>query len=99
MTNYIFNEDKALQEIKEYIDGTYSQHYAQNKYQSTDFIVDSGHGEVFCVGNIIKYAQRYGKKDGKNRKDILKVIHYAIILLSVNEKDSTMVADKLDKEV
>lgn len=99
MTNYIFNEDKALQEIKEYIDGTYSQHYAQNKYQSTDFIVDSGHGEGFCVGNIIKYAQRYGKKDGKNRKDILKVIHYAIILLSVNEKDSTMVADKLDKEV
>lgn len=94
MTNYIFNEDKALQEIKEYIDGTYSQHYAQNKYQSTDFIVDSGHGEGFCVGNIIKYAQRYGKKDGKNRKDILKVIHYAIILLSVNEKDSTMVADK-----
>ena len=87
MTNYIFNEDKALQEIKEYIDGTYSQHYAQNKYQSTDFIVDSGHGEGFCVGNIIKYAQRYGKKEGKNRKDILKVIHYAIILLDVNSKE------------
>lgn len=86
--NYIFNEDKALKEIAEYIDGTYNQHYAQNKYQSTDFIVDSGHGEGFCVGNIIKYAQRYGKKDGKNRKDILKVIHYAIILLAVHDKDN-----------
>lgn len=87
MTNYIFNEDKALKEIAEYIDSTYSQHYAQNKYQSTDFIVDSGHGEGFCVGNCIKYLQRYGKKEGKNRKDILKVIHYAIILLDVNSKE------------
>ena len=85
--NYIFNEDKALKEIAEYIDNTYTQHYAQNKYQSTDFIVDSGHGEGFCVGNCIKYLQRYGKKEGKNRKDILKVIHYAIILLDVNSKE------------
>jgi hypothetical protein len=33
------------------------------------------------MGNILKYAQRYGKKDGKNRKDLMKVIHYAIIQL------------------
>ena len=88
MTNYIFNEDKALEEIKAYIDGTYTQHYAQNKYQATDFIVDAGHGEGFCVGNIFKYTQRYGKKDGKNRKDILKVIHYAIILLSIHDNET-----------
>lgn len=86
-TNYIFNEDEALAEIKAYIDSTYNQHYAQNKYQATDFIVDAGHGEGFCIGNIFKYAQRYGKKEGKNRKDILKVIHYAIILLSVNDRE------------
>lgn len=86
MINYIFKEDQALAELKEYIDNTYGQHYAQNKYQATDFIVDSGHGEGFCVGNMMKYLQRYGKKDGKNRKDILKVIHYAIILLSIDDK-------------
>ena len=34
------------------------------------------------MGNILKYAQRYGKKDGKNKKDLMKVIHYAIIQLS-----------------
>ena len=39
------------------------------------------HGEGFCIGNIIKYAQRFGKKDGRNDKDLYKVIHYAIILL------------------
>ena len=29
----------------------------------------------------MKYAQRFGKKDGKNRKDLLKVIHYGIMAL------------------
>lgn len=84
--NYTFNEDKLLDEIKAYIDSTYSQHYSMGKIQSTEFILDSGHGIGFAVGNIIKYAQRYGKKDGYNRKDLLKVIHYAIIALSINSK-------------
>ena len=44
---------------------TYQQHYSQNKYQATEFIIDGGHGEGFCIGNIMKYAQRYGKKKGK----------------------------------
>ena len=34
------------------------------------------------MGNILKYAQRYGKKQGRNRDDLMKVIHYAIIQLS-----------------
>ena len=62
--NYVFNEEKYLKEIKDGIDSTYSSHYAQNKVQSTEFIADAGHGEGFCIGNIIKYAQRYGKKEG-----------------------------------
>jgi hypothetical protein len=82
--NYIFHEDKLIEEIKAYVDATYSQHYAQNKYQATDFIVDSGHGLGFCLGNVIKYAQRYGKKDGHNKKDLMKVIHYAIIAMSID---------------
>jgi hypothetical protein len=82
---YKYNEDIALQEIKAYIDKTYTQHYSQNKIQTTEFLIDAGHGEGFCVGNIIKYAQRYGKKNGYNRADILKIIHYAIILLHVHE--------------
>jgi hypothetical protein len=52
-----------------------------NKIQSTEFIIDAGHGEGFCLGNIIKYAQRYGKKEGKNKEDLLKILHYAVILL------------------
>ena len=84
---YKFNEDKILQTIKEHIDSTYTDHYAKNKYQATDIVVDSGHGEGFCLGNIIKYAIRYGKKEGKNPQDLLKIIHYAIIALNVNSND------------
>jgi hypothetical protein len=35
----------------------------------------------------MKYAQRYGKKNGKDRSDLLKVIHYGIIALYINETE------------
>jgi hypothetical protein len=78
---YKYSEDRILTELKQYVDSTYGEHYSQNKFQATEFIMDSGHGEGFCIGNIMKYAQRYGKKDGYNRKDLLKVIHYAIMAI------------------
>jgi len=86
-----FNEHQVLEMLEEYIMSTYGKHYSMNKIQSTEFVFDAGHGEGFCLGNIIKYAQRYGKKDGYNRKDLMKVLHYAIIALYVHdyeEKDS-----------
>ena len=78
---YKYDEDRLLSDIREYIDDTYDQHYSYNNFQATEFIMDSGHGEGFCIGNIMKYAQRYGKKNGKDRKDLLKVIHYGIMAL------------------
>ena len=85
---YKYSEDKALSELKEYIDSTYDAHYSKNKFQATEFIIDGGHGEGFCIGNILKYAQRYGKKNGKDRKDLLKVIHYGIIALHINNMEN-----------
>lgn len=78
---YKYSEDRLLKEFRDYIDDTYNEHYSQNKFQATEFIMDGGHGEGFCIGNIMKYAQRYGKKDGYNRKDLLKVLHYALMAL------------------
>jgi hypothetical protein len=85
-SNYKFKEDITLNELKKYIDQTYNQHYANGKYQATDMIIDSGYGEGFCIGNIMKYAMRYGKKNGKQRSDLLKIIHYAMIALYVNDE-------------
>ena len=85
MIDYRYNEDETLEELKSYIDATYGQHYSRDKFQATEFIIDGGHGEGFCIGNVLKYAQRYGKKDGRNRKDLLKILHYAIIMLHVHD--------------
>ena len=41
----------------------------------------------FALGNVLKYAQRYGKKEGYNRKDLLKILHYALIALHVHDKN------------
>ena len=82
---YKFDEDKIIKEVKEHIDKTYEGHYNKNKFQATEFIIDGGHGDGFCIGNIMKYAQRYGNKDGFNRKDLMKVLHYAIIQLHVHD--------------
>lgn len=83
--NYKFNEDKLIKELTNYINNTYGEHYASDKYQATDVIIDSGHGEGFSLGNIMKYAKRYGNKEGKNRKDLLKILHYAIIMLDIHD--------------
>lgn len=79
--DYKYNERKLIQELQQYVDATYSEHYSMNKIQSTEFIMDAGHGDGFCLGNVIKYAQRYGKKGGYNRKDLLKVLHYGLMAL------------------
>ena len=84
---YKFNEDKSVKELKKYIDKTYSQHYSKSKFQATEFIIDGGHGEGFCIGNILKYAQRYGKTEAHNKADLMKVLHYAVIALYVHDKE------------
>ena len=86
--DYKFNEDKVLNTLKIYIDSTYNQHYRTDKIQATEFIIDSGMGEGFCLGNVIKYAKRYGKKAGKNELDLLKIIHYTIILLGSKDENN-----------
>ena len=80
--NYKFKEKEILEIIKTYIDTTYTQHYGKGKYQATEMIIDAGHGESFCIGNIMKYAMRCGKKEiNSTQAELYKIIHYAIIAL------------------
>ena len=78
-------EGQLITELKEYIDATYGEHYSMNKFQATEFIIDNCHGVGFTAGNVMKYVQRYGKKAGRNRQDILKVLHYSMMLLYVHD--------------
>tara|TARA_B100001093_G_scaffold33849_2_gene29304 strand:+ start:1747 stop:2037 length:291 start_codon:yes stop_codon:yes gene_type:complete len=87
--DYKFSEGALIKELQSYIDKTYDGHYSKNKFQSTEFISDCGHGIGFAIGNILKYAQRYGKKGTHEdyRKDLQKVLHYAIIALHEHDKE------------
>ena len=58
----------VLKELKKYMNSTYDKHYSKDKFQTREFIIDSGHGEGFCIGNILKYPQRYGKKNEQGQK-------------------------------
>ena len=67
-----YNEEELLTELRDYIIGTYNQHYATDKIQTLDLIDACGDAEAFCRSNILKYASRYDKK-GTARRDIIKI--------------------------
>jgi len=94
---YKFDERKLIEEFQNYVDKTYDEHYATDKYQATDIIIDSGLGTGFCLGNVIKYAKRYGRKgdSAEWRKDVMKVLHYALIQLYIHDTEHNK--EKLDK--
>ena len=76
-----YSEDVILKELRDYLSGTYRAHYANdNKTQTLDLIDSIGDSEAFCRSNAIKYLSRFGKKNGKSQLDILKAIHYCILL-------------------
>ena len=86
-TFWKYSEGKILREVEEYLSSTYKGHYVgeESKVQTLDLIDSIGDAEAFCRSNAIKYLSRFGKKDGKNPKDLLKVIHYAFLLYHFSE--------------
>ena len=88
-TPWKYNEEEIVKELLEYIRGTYNQHYSagDQKIQTLDLIEACGDGEAFCRSNILKYASRYDKK-GSARRDIMKILHYAVLLLNFNDKNA-----------
>lgn len=77
-----YEEDKTLKEVEQYLSSTYHSHYTseQSKTQTLDLIESIGDAEAFTRSNAIKYLSRFGKKNGKSKMDILKAIHYCILL-------------------
>lgn len=77
-----YEEDKTLKEIEQYLSSTYHSHYTSkdSKTQTLDLIESIGDAEAFTRSNAIKYLSRFGKKHGKSKMDILKAIHYCILL-------------------
>ena len=84
-----YNEERIIEEISRYIKGTYGEHYSttQDGFQVQDMLRHLNIDKDFCQANAIKYLCRYGKKSGKNRKDLLKAIHYIVLLMSGEDQE------------
>lgn len=82
-----FSEDKYLIELENYIKATYNQHYAKDdRIQVTEYIMSISDNFEWLKGNVIKYVARYGVKEGFNRKDVLKTLHYALLMLYYHDR-------------
>ena len=85
-----YHEKEILKDVEDYVSGTYNGHYTGTKHeyrnvQTIDLMASRDLASAFCQSNILKYGSRYGSKDGRNKKDLLKVIHYAMLLLHFDE--------------
>jgi hypothetical protein len=81
-----YNEDRILKDIADYVTSTYGSHYCghEEEYQNIqtiDLMAAKELASGFCQANIIKYGSRYGDKNGRDKRDLLKVIHYAMLLI------------------
>ena len=85
-----YHEKEILKDVEEYVSRTYNGHYTGTKHeyrnvQTIDLMASRDLASDFCQANILKYGSRYGSKDGRNKGDLLKVIHYAMLLLHFDE--------------
>jgi hypothetical protein len=85
---YKFRENELIDEFRDYIDNTYTGHYGHGGFQSSEVIIDRGHGLGFFLGNVDKYNARYGKKGSpsEHRKDLMKIIHYGFLALYEHDR-------------
>ena len=88
--SFKYEEPKFLKEVVDYIEKTYNQHYVGNKQiQTIDVWQTLGSVDTTCRDTAIKYLMRYGKKGGHNRKDLLKAVHYIVLLAYFTSEDIT----------
>ena len=82
-----YREKEFIEELTQYVSSTYGLHYSSgdDSIQTLDLIEACGDAEAFCRSNILKYASRYDKK-GTARRDIIKILHYGLLLLHFSDK-------------
>ena len=88
-----YDEIKNIEKVKQYIESTYHQHYVgEDGTQIQDLLNSIGIASKFCQGNAMKYIARYGRKNGRNEMDLMKAIHYILLMIHFSKSES--VSDK-----
>ena len=83
---YKYAEDRILADLKKHLDGTYSEHYMteNQSIECFDAWIALGDSTPTFRNTALKYLWRYGKKNGNNKKDLLKAMHYICMCLYVD---------------
>jgi len=92
---YNYGEPGYVQELVEYIDSTYGQHYVNKGIQVVDVWQSMGSLNTTARDTAIKYLARYGKKNGRNRKDLLKAMHYIILMMYAEDLNNDETSSEL----
>ena len=88
---YKYNEDVNIAKFVDYINSTYGQHYVgDGDIQTVDFWQSLGSLDTTARDTAIKYLARYGKKEGRNPKDLLKALHYIMLMMYAYDIDMNM---------
>jgi hypothetical protein len=84
--NYKYKEDVILSEFMDYIDKTYGEHYKteENSVECFDAWIAMGDSTPTFRNTALKYLWRYGKKNGNNKDDLMKALHYVMMCLYVD---------------
>jgi hypothetical protein len=83
---YKYAEDEILADLKKHLDGTYSEHYMteNQSIECFDAWIALGDSTPTFRNTALKYLWRYGKKNGNNKKDLMKALHYIFMCLYVD---------------
>lgn len=81
--SYKYAEDRIISDFKSYIDNTYGQHYKSDlkSVECFDAWIALGEATPTFRNTALKYLWRYGKKNGNNKDDLMKTLHYTLMCL------------------
>lgn len=83
---YKYAEGQIISDLKAYIDKTYNQHYKTEEaaVECFDAWIALGDSTPTFRNTALKYLWRYGKKNGNNKADLMKALHYVLMCLYVD---------------
>jgi hypothetical protein len=83
---YKYDEHIIIADFHDYIDKTYGEHYKtdERSIECFDAWIALGESTPTFRNTALKYLWRYGKKNGNNKDDLLKALHYTLMCLYVD---------------
>lgn len=79
---YKYSEDEIIEDLSDYVNQTYGEHYkGKDEIECFDAWIALGTASGTFRDTAMKYLWRYGKKNGNNKDDLMKAMHYIMLLL------------------